>query len=62
MRTDDNQGIINLVLKKNENNGLKGTFSFRDTQRDDNSQNGNISLDYQRNKLNLSTSLSYNKQ
>lgn len=52
-----NEGIINLVLKKDESQGLKGTFNLQDTQSHYNSQDGNLYLDYQKGKTNFSASL-----
>jgi hypothetical protein len=56
-RTDGNVGIINLVLKKNEADGLNGTLSLNDSQRKTNSQDGSIYLNYQKNKLNVSANV-----
>lgn len=53
-RTNGTEGVINLVLKKNEADGLKGTLSVSSTQRHYNSQDGGLYIDYQKNKLNLS--------
>lgn len=53
-RTDGTQGVINLVLKKNEADGLKGTLSVSSTQQHYNSQDGSLYVDYQKNKLNIS--------
>ena len=49
-----NTGIINLVLKKNEADGVKGSVSFEDSQKRLNSQNGSLYLEVQSGKLNLS--------
>jgi hypothetical protein len=54
IRTNGNEGIINLVLKKNEADGLNGTLTLNDSQRKTNSQDGGIYLNYQKNKLNVS--------
>jgi hypothetical protein len=59
MRPSENQGIINIIIKKNENEGLKGNLNLVDFQRKKNAQQGNLFLDYQKNKFNLSTTLSY---
>lgn len=58
-----NQGVINLILKKNEADGLKGSFRFEDSQSlKKNSQNGSVYLDYQKKKFNLTSSLFINNQ
>lgn len=51
-----NEGIVNLVLKKNENIGWKGTFTMKDTQGIYNSPEGNLYLDYQKGKNAISIS------
>lgn len=55
-KTDANEGIINLVLKKDENIGWKGTVSARDAQGIYNSPQGNLYLDYQKGKNAVSIS------
>ena len=45
------QGIVNLVLKKNEGNGVKGNLSLRDEQKRHNSQSGNLYLDVQKDRF-----------
>ena len=62
VRTDGNTGIINLVLKKNEADGLNGRLTFTDSQRKNNSQNGGLYLNYQKNKLNMSASVAAGNQ
>ncbi|MDR2388240.1 MAG: outer membrane beta-barrel family protein [Tannerellaceae bacterium] len=57
IRTDGNQGIINLILKKNEADGLNGTLSLSDSQRTSNSQDGSLYLNYQKDKLNVSANI-----
>ncbi|HBV84331.1 outer membrane beta-barrel protein [uncultured Phocaeicola sp.] len=55
-KTGPNEGIVNLVLKKNENVGWRGTFSMKDAQGIYNSPEGNLYLDYQKGKSALSLS------
>lgn len=55
-RVGPNQGILNLILKKDERQGWKGTLSLTDSWRIYNSYNGNLYLNYQKNKLALSAS------
>lgn len=43
-------GVINLVLKKTEFDGVKGSATFSDEQKRKNSQSSNISLDYHHNR------------
>lgn len=50
---DANKGIINLVLKKNEADGVKGSFNFEDSQKYYNSQNGGLFLDVQKGNFNM---------
>lgn len=54
--TNANEGILNLVLKRNENQGWKGTLSLFDQIGYYNNYGGNLYLDYQKKKLNLSLS------
>lgn len=58
----DNQGIINLILKKRETDGVKGTLSISSYQNNRNSQYAGLYMDYQKNKLNLTINIypSYN--
>ncbi len=56
-RTSGNEGIINLILKKNEGDGLKGTISFDESYQYTNSFNGSMYLFYQKNKLNITANL-----
>jgi len=56
-RTDGNEGIINIVFKKDESQGLKGTLSIGDSQRHYNSYDGNLYLDYQKKKFAFSASV-----
>lgn len=56
-RTDANEGILNLILKKDENQGWKGTLSLNDSQGYYNSYNGNLYLDYQKGKFALSSNI-----
>lgn len=58
-----NQGIINLMLKKNELEGLKGSFKFEDQQSlKKNSQNGGLYIDFLKQKFALSSSIYSNHQ
>lgn len=52
-----NAGIINLIFKKNEFDGVRGTASFESSQNKKNSQGGNLYLHYQKGKLNVTTGL-----
>ncbi|CCZ38174.1 hypothetical protein FDF36_17200 [Bacteroides fragilis] len=56
-----NDGVLNLILKKDENQGWKGTVSLNDKQGVYNSYDGNLYLDYQKNKFALSISSYGNK-
>ena len=49
-RTGENEGIINLILKKDESVGWKGSLSLYDAQGIHNSPEVNLYLDYQKNK------------
>ena len=62
VRTGGNEGIINIVLKKNEADGLNGRLTFTDGQRKNNSQEGGLFLNFQKNKLNMSASISARNQ
>lgn len=53
-RVGANEGILNLKLKKNENQGWKGSLSLNDKLGYYNSYNGTLYLDYQKDKLTLS--------
>lgn len=55
-RVESDEGILNIVLKKNENQGWKGTLAFNDKLGYYNSYGGNLYLDYQKNKFALSMS------
>ena len=62
MRTGGvNQGIINLILKKNEANGMNGSLTVQDMQGRLNSQNGGLFINYQKDKLNVSANVSANR-
>jgi hypothetical protein len=55
--TSGNQGVINLILKRNEAEGLRGTARVETVQtQKTNSQNGSVHLDYQREKFNITGS------
>jgi len=58
MRTSGNQGVINLILKKNEANGLNGSLMLQDLQGRLNSQSAGLFLNYQKDKLNVTANLS----
>lgn len=60
-KTDLNEGIVNLVLKKDENIGWKGTLTMKDAQGIYNSPEGNLYLDYQKGKNAVSISAYANK-
>ena len=51
------QGIVNLVLKKNDNEGIKGNLSLQDGQKRKNSQDGNLYLDIQKGKFSMSANV-----
>lgn len=55
-KTDQNEGIINLVLKKDENVGWRGTLTTKDAQGIYNSPEGNLYLDFQKGKNAISIS------
>lgn len=50
-------GIINIILKKNENEGLKGSVNASMNQSYFNSQYGNVFISYSKKNLNLTTGL-----
>lgn len=53
-RADMSGGAINIVLKKNELEGLKGSITVTDQQSQKlNSQNGNAYLNFKKNKIDL---------
>lgn len=54
---DANKGIINLVLKKNEADGVKGSLSLEDMQKKLNSQKGGLYLDIQKGKFNMTANV-----
>lgn len=54
--------VINIVLKKNENEGLKGSVSMNNTQSFKNSQYSSLSLNYHKKSLTQSFSGSYSNQ
>ena len=59
MRTGGtNKGIINLILKKNEANGMNGSLSVNDKQGRLNSPDAGLYLNYQKDKLNVSANVS----
>lgn len=64
IRREGDVGIINLVLKKNENEGVNGVVSVSDNQSYYNGQDASLYLSAQKNKWNLSANLygSNNKQ
>ena len=55
-RLATNEGILNLVLKKDESQGWKGTLTLFDQIGYYNNYGGNLYLDYQKKKFNLSLS------
>lgn len=63
-KIENNEGILNLILKKNENQGWKGTVSLNDKQGIYNSYDGNLNLDYQKGKymMTLSANGTRNKE
>lgn len=51
-------GIVNIVLARNEQEGLNGNVSFYDSQNTfENNPNGNVNLNYRKGKVGVSTSL-----
>jgi hypothetical protein len=58
MRTGGNTGVINLILKKNEANGINGSLTVQDRQGRLNSQDGGLYLNYQKDRLNVSANVS----
>lgn len=57
IRREGDVGIINLVLKKNENEGVNGVVSVSDNQSYYNGQDASLYLSAQKNKWNLSANL-----
>ena len=55
-RVEIDEGILNVVLKKNENEGWKGVLALNDKLGYYNSYGGNLYLDYQKDKFSLSMS------
>lgn len=55
-RVESDEGILNVVLKKNENEGWKGVLALNDKLGYYNSYGGNLYLDYQKDKFSLSMS------
>ena len=55
-RVKSDEGILNVVLKKNENEGWKGVLALNDKLGYYNSYGGNLYLDYQKDKFSLSMS------
>lgn len=55
-RTGINEGILNIILKKDETQGWKGLIQLNDEQAYYNIAGGNIYLDYQKGKFCLSAS------
>ena len=55
-RVESDEGIVNVVLKKNENEGWKGVLALNDKLGYYNSYGGNLYLDYQKDKFSLSMS------
>ena len=60
LRNSGNTGIINIELKKNENDGVKGSLYVEDVQRKNNSQYGSLYLDMQKKNLNVTAGLYVN--
>lgn len=60
LRDSGNTGIINIELKKNENDGVKGSLYVEDVQRKNNSQYGSLYLDMQKKNLNVTAGLYVN--
>jgi len=52
--------VINIVLKKNDNEGLKGSVSMNNSQSYKNSQSSSLNLNYHRKKFTQSFSGSFN--
>lgn len=55
-KAGSDEGIVNLVLKKDESTGWKGTLTMKDAQGIYNSPEGNLYLDYQKGKHAVSIS------
>lgn len=55
-------GIINIVLKKNKSNGIKGEINFSNKKATYNSQTINSSLNYRKDNLNLFANVSFSNQ
>lgn len=53
----NNEAIINLILKRNEADGIKGSLSLSMNQNKKNSQSGGFYMDLQKNKFNITTNL-----
>ncbi|WP_337518794.1 TonB-dependent receptor plug domain-containing protein, partial [Alistipes ihumii] len=60
LRDSGNTGIINIELKKNENDGVKGSIYVEYVQRKNNSQYGSLYLDMQKKNLNVTAGLYVN--
>lgn len=52
--------VINIVLKKNENEGLKGSVTMNNSQSAKNSQSAGLNLNFHRKKLTQSLSANFN--
>ncbi|UOE41852.1 outer membrane beta-barrel family protein [Chryseobacterium suipulveris] len=58
-RYETSGAVINIVLKKPDNEGMKGSASFTNTQSTKNSQYTNLNLNYHKNKFTQTVSGSY---
>ncbi|WP_304344462.1 outer membrane beta-barrel family protein [Chryseobacterium koreense] len=58
-RYETSGAVINIVLKKPDNEGIKGSASFTNTQATKNSQYSNLNLNYHKNKFTQTFSGSY---
>lgn len=56
---NNKNGIINIILKNNENEGIKGSISTSSNQSYFNSQYGSGFLSYSKKKLNITSGLNY---
>lgn len=61
-RAEDSSGSINIILKKNELEGFKGTFSLSDKQSDyTNFWDASTFMNYKKNKVDLTANVFVNK-
>lgn len=58
-RYETSGAVINIVLKKNENEGIKGSATFTNSQSSKNSQYSNLNLNYHKKNFTQTFSASY---